>query len=301
MRSALLLEPELEFGGGLRQVGIRFGIMGYGPFDVALDHSPKRIRTGIVGTEKTLEKFSVWLDQCRAGIAAKDGNTPNLFPRFPGLGEDVALRCSVVTDKALQRAVHFNTIRSIIQKSDHNEAVKHAVNLFHRELEYLSKSKTASPDVLVCAPPVELFRFFDRGTDEEEEGDAPEKAEPGQLDFHDVLKAKSLSLPVPSPTMPVRRKFGRKARNVACKTRRRGRGISSRRFTTKRAERRGVWRVIRATSLRVSSESVSIAPWTENLSRPALPKYSTSAAKESFSPAGQPNTRRTEVVRFSVF
>jgi len=47
--------------------------------------------------------------------------------------------------------------------------VIHAAELFHRELEYLSKSKTALPDVLVCAPPVEMFRFFDRGSDEEEE------------------------------------------------------------------------------------------------------------------------------------
>ena len=197
MTSDLLLEPELEFGGGLRHIDIRFGIMGYGPFDVGLDYAPKRIRIGIVGTEKTLEKFLAWLDQCRAGIAAKDGNKPNLFPRFPGLGEDVALRCSVVTDRALQRTVHFNAIRGIIQKADHNHAVIHAAELFHKELEYLSKSKTASPDVLVCAPPVELFRFFDRGSDDEEEGEVKAKTEAGQLDFHDLLKAKSLGLHVP--------------------------------------------------------------------------------------------------------
>jgi len=196
MSSDLLLEPELEFGGAFRHIDIRFGIMGYGPFDATLDYAPKRIRIGIVGTEQTVEKFSIWLDQCRAGIAAKDGNKPNLFPRFPGLGEDVALRCSVVTDRALQRTVHFNAIRGIIQKGDHNEAVKHAAELFHRELEYLSKSKTASPDVLVCAPPAELFRYFDRGN-EEDEGDAPVETRAGQLDFHDQLKSKSLALGVP--------------------------------------------------------------------------------------------------------
>ncbi len=196
MTSELLTEPELEFGGGLRHIDIRFGIMGYGPFDAALDYAPKRIRIGIVGTEKTLEKFLAWLDQCKAGIPAKDGNKPNLFPRFPGLGEHVALRCSVVTDRALQRAVHFNSIRAIIQESDHNQAVTKAAELFHRDLDYLSKSKTASPDVLVCAPPVELFRYFDRGT-EEEEGEVQTDAEHGQLDFHDLLKAKSLGLRVP--------------------------------------------------------------------------------------------------------
>jgi hypothetical protein len=88
-------------------------------------------------------------------------------------------------------------ILGIVQKSDRNEAVKRAAEVFYRELEYLSKSKTASPDVLVCAPPVQLFRFFDRTSDDEEESEASAGAETGQLDFHDLLKAKSLGLRVP--------------------------------------------------------------------------------------------------------
>ena len=154
MNAELFHEPELEFGGGLRHIDIRFGIMSYGPFDTGLDYAPKRIRIGLVGTEKTVEKFLNWLDQCRIGIAAKDGNKPNLFPPFPGLGEEVALRCAVVTDRNLQRTVHFNSIRAVIEKGDHNDAVVKAVALFHKQLEYLTQSKTASPDVLVCAPPV---------------------------------------------------------------------------------------------------------------------------------------------------
>src|ERR1019366_10013216 len=135
---------------------------------------------------------------CKVGIAAKDGNKPNLFPPFPGLGEEVALRCAVVTDRNLQRTVHFNSIRAVIEKGDHNDAVVKAVELFHKQLEYLTQSKTASPDVLVCAPPVELFRFFDRNPDEEEETDdqAGEDGDP-HLDFHDLLKARRLGLRAP--------------------------------------------------------------------------------------------------------
>src|SRR6185503_18828022 len=69
---------------------------------------------------------------------------------------------------------------------------------FHGQLEYLTRSKTNRPDVLVCAPPVELFRYFDRSSESEEE--AEERAldsESPSLDFHDLLKAKSLTLPVP--------------------------------------------------------------------------------------------------------
>ncbi len=111
MISELLLEPELEFGGGFRHIDIRFGIMAYGPFDVALNHAPKRIRIGIVGTERTVERFLTWLEQCRAGIAAKDSNKTNLFTPFPGLGEEVALRVSMVTQRALPSPVHFNSDR----------------------------------------------------------------------------------------------------------------------------------------------------------------------------------------------
>ena len=143
-----------------------------------------------------MEKFLTWLDQCRARVAAKDGNKPNLFPRFPGLGEDVALRCSVVTDKAIQRTVHFNVIRAIVRKPTTTKPLSAQRRRFTGTRISL-QSKNASPDVLIYAPPVELFRLFDRGSDDDEESAASPEGETGQLDFHDLLKAKSIGLRVP--------------------------------------------------------------------------------------------------------
>ena len=55
-------EPELEFGGGGRHLDIRFGIMDYGPFDVAHAEAPKRVRVGIVGSVDTVEGTTRWMD-----------------------------------------------------------------------------------------------------------------------------------------------------------------------------------------------------------------------------------------------
>ena len=197
MMTELLNEPELEFGGGFRQIDIRFGIMSYGPLDVDSELAPKRIRIGLVGTEKSTERFLSWLEQCKNGLDAKVSNKPNLFPRFPGLNEDVGLRTSVVTGKELTRTVHPKHIREVLQIKERNRAIEEATKLFFQELEYLSNSKTTIPNVLVCAPPIELFRYFEKPDDDDEienDGDVDDES---QLVFHDLLKARSLSLKMP--------------------------------------------------------------------------------------------------------
>jgi hypothetical protein len=198
MTAELLNEPELEFGGGFRHVDIRFGIMSYGPFDVTSEMAPKRIRIGIVGTEKTVERFLSWLEQCKSGLAAKTGNKPNLFPRFPGLAEDVGLRTTIVTGKELIRTIHRKSISEVLKIKNHNEAVTETVELFLRELDYVTKSKNVTPNVLVCAPPIELFQYFEKPEADDEDTESEEDAaSEGHLDFHDLLKAKSLSLLMP--------------------------------------------------------------------------------------------------------
>lgn len=198
MIAELLNEPELEFGGGFRHIDIRFGIMSYGPLDVTSDLAPKRIKIGLVGTENTVERFLSWLEQSKTGLDAKTGNKPNLFPRFPGLTGDVGLRTTVAAGRELTRTVHPKNIRQILKIKEHNEAVVQAVELFFRELEYLSNSKTVIPNVLVCAPPIELFRYLEKPEDDDEQLESEEESgERARLDFHDSLKAKSLGLKMP--------------------------------------------------------------------------------------------------------
>ena len=92
--------------------------------------APKRIRIGLVGTEKSTERFLSWLEQCKNGLDAKVSNKPNLIPRFPGLNEDVGLRTSVVTGKELTRTVHPKHIREVLQIKERNRAIEEATKLF---------------------------------------------------------------------------------------------------------------------------------------------------------------------------
>ena len=85
MKLSHLTEPPLEFGGAMRHVDIRFGLMDYGPFDAGMEGAPKRIKVGIVGSAETVEGTARWLESCRTGFEAKASRQPNLFPVFPGL------------------------------------------------------------------------------------------------------------------------------------------------------------------------------------------------------------------------
>jgi hypothetical protein len=271
MIAELLNEPELEFGGGFRHVDIRFGIMSYGPFDVTSELAPKRIRIGIVGTEKSVERFLCWLEQCKSGLQAKAGNKPNLFPRFPGLGEDVGLRATVVTGKELIRTIQHKSILEVLKIKDHNDAVTQAVELFLRELDYVSKSKNVTPNVLVCAPPLELFQYFEKSEDDDEDAESEEDtANTEHLDFHDLLKAKSLSLlmPIqfvrPSTYDQAREKSERRRRCGNFKIPRPALGTSIRRSTTRRVEHPGDCYGTRATTHLALLASVSTALLTNH-------------------------------------
>ena len=134
----------------------------------------KQIKIGIVGTEKTVERFVSWLEECKGGLDAKPGNKPNLFPRFPGLGQDVGLRTTIITGQELIRTVHRNSILGVV-KLDHNDAVRKAVELFFEQLQYVSKLRNVAPNVLVCLPPIELFRYFDKPEEDEEDGEEGER------------------------------------------------------------------------------------------------------------------------------
>ena len=92
MKTEFFHEPELEFGAG-RHIDIKFGLMNHGPFDFENALAPKKIKLGIVGTRETIEGVVTWLEKCRSGISAKPSKLSNLFPHFPGFGEDIAALC----------------------------------------------------------------------------------------------------------------------------------------------------------------------------------------------------------------
>ena len=185
MKIDFLDEPELEFGQG-DHIDIRFGLMNYGPLDVGADLAPREIRIGLVGTPGTIEGAREWLEKCRNEIPAKQSAHPTLFPKFPGFQADVAFRSTLVLDPTLERAVSDDVFTELLKGDNANDIVRQAVELVVREFEYLKDNSPAN--VLICAVPPQLVTLMD-----------PDKRPGGRtavpLDFHDMLKARSMGLP----------------------------------------------------------------------------------------------------------
>ena len=183
MQLSFLGEPELEFGSG-KHIDIRFGLRDYGPLDVSSSLAPKKIVAGLVGTAETTEGVSQWLLKCQGGIAAKASKQPRLFPEFPSMDGLTAFRCKVVVDSSRTRSINRSALAQLEQLAGNVERVERAVQLFMEELDVLCEN--AQPQVIICAPPLQLLEAL--------AGGSPSAV---RYDFHHLLKARAMSLRVP--------------------------------------------------------------------------------------------------------
>jgi hypothetical protein len=195
-----LQEPQLEFGGAMRHVDIRFGLMDYGPFDVGMEGAPKRIRLGIVGSGETVEGTSRWLEACQAGFAAKPSRQPNLFPPFPGLSFEETFRCEFVTSNELHRVLPPKEVARLSGISGQREMTRAVVASISDEIGALAE-RTAKPDVILVALPIKIIertynaRDVPSGENDEEDDAGPD------LDFRGMLKAACMRLHLPIQLM----------------------------------------------------------------------------------------------------
>jgi hypothetical protein len=166
-------EPELEFGGGGRHLDIRFGLMDYGPFDTGHSEAPRRIRVGIVGSAETVEGAARWIDRCRKGLPAKASRQPNLFPAFPGLAADGALRCEFVTSAEFQRTLPQRELLRLAAIDDANRATRETLAAFLDEMRALAE-QNVPPDVVLCALPLELIEATVNAVSDEEDEEEKE-------------------------------------------------------------------------------------------------------------------------------
>jgi hypothetical protein len=175
-------EPLLEFGNAGSSPDIRAGISDYGPVDVRTAKAKSTVRLGFVGTPKTIRAFSDWFKECSDGIKTDDPQNQNFSPDFPGLGTDVGLRCSFLTDQSWVVEVTEGELRELC---DQKGAVIALADFFHGHIRRLFELSAVRPDVVLCLPP-EVVRKKVKpllGEDEEEEDEDDAGA-----DFHDYLK-----------------------------------------------------------------------------------------------------------------
>lgn len=204
MKLDFIEEPELEFGGLRRHVDIRQGLRQFGPLDAA-DGAPRRIRIGIVGTQQTVDGFLQWLERCKHGIAAKASRQPNLFPDFPGFGDESPFRTEFEADSSLCRILAARDLRALAQQS-HYGALVGGVEMVTQEVRAISED--GRPSVVIVALPPELV-----GLDEDDDADVEGKVGPeaetrgevaddelafgSDLDLRNMLKAEVMKFGQP--------------------------------------------------------------------------------------------------------
>jgi hypothetical protein len=220
VRAEVLLEPELEFGGGGRHIDPRFGIRNYGPADLsgpADALGPRAVRVGLIGPADQLDGVRAWLERCRDPIAAKDERYPTLFPDFPGCDIDRGLHTTLVLSDRASAAVSNRALRQITAASDHAAAINAAVEAYVDEVRVLAEQNRV--DVILLARPEELLdtrprravqrvvqhatrarRSTSRRTVREDT--AQPEADYGAANrpfanFHDILKARLINLGLP--------------------------------------------------------------------------------------------------------
>jgi len=203
MNAYFLPEPEMEFGSG-KHIDIKFGLMNYGPLDFQSPLAPKKINLGIIGTSETIEGVQKWIEKSRKGIPAKQSKRPNLFPRFPGFGEDMKLCADFVFDGQMQRAIPQRSFEELCRKPMTDENIKEIADLFLNEMGYLAEKNVA--DVFICAYPFILIEYLAQLEDETAsvEPDEPEESEQivrtitSKMILHDYLKAQAMRFKKPT-------------------------------------------------------------------------------------------------------
>jgi hypothetical protein len=200
MKATHIPEPELEFGAG-RHVDVRFGIANYGPFDRDKRAANPTIRLGVVGTHQTIEGVLQWLDKCRTGIPGKESKRPNLFPEFPGFGEESCFGCAFACEPRSQRGIPQREFDALTSIKDQPELVEKAASLFISEIEYLANETNV--EAIVCAPPLSMFELVDAAdtrpaanadVDDEDDGESAKEVKRGVYVFHHLLKARVMRL-----------------------------------------------------------------------------------------------------------
>lgn len=186
----VLQEPLLEFGDAGRHIDPRVGLIEHGPLQpIAGD----RVRIGVIGTAETTDGFSRFMERCKTGIEGKKSVLGNLYPPFPGIGNQNPFRCTFEVDAGARKIIPVRDIERIIANPKQSDAVTAAAELFAEQAAAMLEG-SSRPDVIVAALPVDLICKVVNArsaTEDEDDGD-------DELNFRDLLKARILLLSVPS-------------------------------------------------------------------------------------------------------
>ena len=189
----LLDEPELEFGNSGRHIEPRLGLLMHGPLQAMLGD---QVSIGVIGTAETVEGFERWMDRLKSAIPGKSTKQPNLFPPFPGLGNDNPFHCPFEVSPTARRVLPIMDIGKIVAIKKQAEVVKEAAGLFADQATAMLEG-SVKPHVIVAALPFDLImRLVNEASGQQEDDDTDD--DDRTVDFRDLFKAQTLHLQRPT-------------------------------------------------------------------------------------------------------
>ena len=244
-KSHVFDEPLLEFGDGGQHFDPRQGLREFGPLQ---PRSGDVVRVGVIGTDETVAGFTEFLAETARGIESENKQLINLNPDFPGLGNQNPFRCKFEVPDGATATLSRRQVNEIREIGRHDKAVRHAVELITAHLSALMES-SAKPDVIVLALPVPLIeKLVNAKSEDQVEGTEDEDDGDETLNFRDLLKAKTLHLPVPTQIVwpdtwdnaaKISEKGQARKQSPDSRSRRHAPGISSMRSSTRPARCHG--------------------------------------------------------------
>ena len=198
MRADLLAEPSLEFAGGARHLDPRFGVVEYGPADLTAPGAPRSINVGLIGSQADIDATRLWMESCRLPIDGKNQTRPGLWPAWPGFTSEVGYCSELTLEDRLQRPIKGRALAKL-EALDPRQRIDAAVELFRDELQTLVQE--GRPHVVICCIPDCLIDLDApprvMGVDAPDVIDTETAETTRPHAFHDLLKARAMSLRVP--------------------------------------------------------------------------------------------------------
>jgi hypothetical protein len=149
-----ITEPLLDFGENNRHVDIKTGIRLYGPYDYDHAKGHKVIRTGIIGTNQSIEGVSDWFERCKSKILTKESSLKNIYQDFPGFNSREAFHAEILVEDAWKRVLTARKL-STIETLPYNDHIDRIVEIIVEEAKTLTSNH--SVNVIICALPQELI------------------------------------------------------------------------------------------------------------------------------------------------
>lgn len=150
VKTMILDEPMLLFGGSFPAVDPKLGISLYGPYS-----TEKSIKLGIVGDKNTISQVCTIIEWLKQPIEGPTRH-PMWTQGFPGISPSSPFRCELLTSSDWWQTIVDKDISPLEKFYYVKQRISMAVGIFTKYIKNLLE-KEGSLDVIICAPPKKMM------------------------------------------------------------------------------------------------------------------------------------------------